>query len=211
MTSAQTGSVDHLVFGAGNLEDGIEFIEEMLGVRAALGGKHVGRGTHNALLSLGNGAYLEIIAPDPEQGVSAMPLPFGLGATMVPHLVTWAAKAPDIETRLEAARGAGYEGQLVTMSRKLPDGQLLAWSLTFPPPALAGGVAPFLIRWEPGPHPSETSPTGCALQSMRGEHPDPAPVRRLLDALEVDLEVDEGPAPALIVTIHSPKGIIELR
>ena len=180
-------------------------------MRAAQGGKHVGRGTHNALLSLGNGSYLEIIAPDPEQDVSAMPLPFGLAATMVPHLVTWAAKAPDLETRLEAARGAGYEGQLVTMSRKLPDGQLLEWSLTFPPPALAGGVAPFLIRWEPGPHPSETSPTGCALESMRGEHPDPLPVRRLLEAMDVKLLVSDGPTPALIATIRCPKGLVELR
>jgi hypothetical protein len=208
---SSVGSVDHLVFGAGDLEDGIALIEEKLGVRAAPGGKHVGRGTHNALLSLGNGAYLEIIAPDPEQDVPAMPLPFGLDAAAAPRLVTWAAKAPDIETRLEAARTAGYEGSLVTMSREMPDGGVLKWSLTFPPPASADGVAPFLIRWEPGPHPSETSPGGCELESMRGEHPDPAPVRRLLEAMSVDLPVNEGPTPALIATIRCPKGLVELR
>ncbi len=203
--------IDHLVFAAPDLDQGVALIEEKLGVRAAAGGKHVGRGTHNALLSFGNGAYLEIIAPDPEQGGVTMPLPFGLDANGPSRLVTWAAQAPDIERRLEAARAAGYEGQLLTMSRELPDGSRLAWSLTFPPPKLGGGVVPFLIRWEPGPHPSETSPGGCELVDLRGEHPDAEPVRKLLQAMDVELPIAEGPAPALIATVRGPNGVVELR
>ena len=203
--------LDHLVFAVADLDAGMALIEERLGIRPAPGGKHVARGTHNALLSLGRSTYLEIIAPDPAQP-GARPLPFGLEGLREPRLVTWAAKAPDIEQRVETARAAGYDpGAIVQMSRELPDGGRLNWSLTLPRPDAGDGLVPFLIRWEPGPHPSETSPPGCDLIALRREHPEPERVRAVLGALGVELPVERAPEPALIATIRGPKGEVELR
>jgi len=70
---------------------------------------------------------------------------------------------------------------------------------------------PFLIRWAPGLHPSETSRGGCELTSLRGEHPQPERVLGLLQAMNVELPVSHGPAPALIATIRSPNGLVEVR
>ena len=45
--------IDHLIYGAPDLEMGMATVEALLGVRPALGGKHIGIGTHNALAALG--------------------------------------------------------------------------------------------------------------------------------------------------------------
>ncbi len=62
--------LDHLVMAAHTLEQGVAWCEAVLGATPAAGGKHVGMGTHNRLLSIGSvafpQAYLEIIAIDPE-------------------------------------------------------------------------------------------------------------------------------------------------
>jgi hypothetical protein len=58
--------IDHLVVLARGLDRAIDDFEQRLGVRATLGGRHEAFGTHNALLSLGEDCYLELIAPEPD-------------------------------------------------------------------------------------------------------------------------------------------------
>lgn len=204
--------VDHLVYGVAELGRGISAVEGLLGVRAMAGGKHVGLGTHNALLLLGGEAYLEIIAPDPEQPSPPRPRPFGLDGLREARLVAWAAKATDIEAQAERARAAGVDvGSVLRMSRVRPDGRRLEWSLTYREELLGDGLVPFLISWEPGPHPSETSPGGWRLVSLRGEHPEPGRIKRMLAALGMEMAITAGPEPVLVAAIEGPQGIVELR
>jgi hypothetical protein len=97
------------------------------------------------------------------------------------------------------------------MTRERPDGSRLAWRLTRSLHVTGDGLVPFLIAWEPGAHPSETSPAGCRLVALRGEHPEPEVIRRLLDAVGVTLAVTQGPRPALIATVAGVLGTAELR
>jgi hypothetical protein len=46
---------------------------------------------------------------------------------------------------------------------------------------------------------------------VRAEHPDADRVQKMIDALNLDLRVQKGSAPALIATIDSPRGRVELR
>ena len=211
MAYVRQGSVDHLVYAVADLDTGIAEMERLLGVKAAPGGKHTGRGTHNALLSLGKGCYLEIIAPDPEQPPPAAPLPFGLDRLREPRLVTWAVRVPDIEERVDKARKAGYDpGAVLPMSRKLPNGGELRWLLAVNAEPAGDGIVPFLIQWEPGKHPSETAPAGAHLSDLQAEHPCPDAVNPMLEAIGADLTVTESARPALIATIEGPKGMVVL-
>ena len=55
--------IDHIVIGAATLRQGADWVERHLGARPSGGGVHEGAGTHNLLLGLGSGCYLEVIAP----------------------------------------------------------------------------------------------------------------------------------------------------
>ncbi|MEN3325857.1 MAG: hypothetical protein V7638_664 [Acidobacteriota bacterium] len=88
--------LDHLVYATPDLEATCRDLEIRLGVRASAGGQHPGRGTHNALLSIGPRAYLEIIAPDPLQP-EIRPVWFGLDQLTAPKLITWAMRVGDLE------------------------------------------------------------------------------------------------------------------
>ena len=92
--------IDHLIYGAPDLDNTIDDLERRFGVRAAAGGKHVGIGTHNALLALGPRTYLEVIAPDPDQPSPANPRPFGLDELTSPRLVGWALGCDNIDAAI---------------------------------------------------------------------------------------------------------------
>jgi hypothetical protein len=211
MAFAGDTSVDHLVYAVPDLGAGTDDIERQLGVRAAYGGKHTGRGTHNALISLGAGTYLEIIAPDLDQPPPQFPRPFGLDSLREPRLVTWAVRVSGIEHRAEIARSAGYDpGGVVEMTRRTPAGHELRWRLTLRLDLPGDGVVPFLIEWDADEHPSETAPGGAGLIDLEAEHPRPGHVAAMLEAIRVELPLTESARPALIATIEGPAGTVVL-
>ena len=187
-------------------------LEETLGVRPAMGGRHPGFGTHNALLSLGPDAYLELLAVDPDQERPPRSKTMELLDIATPRLINWAIRTDDIDTLVMRSRSAGYDpGRILRMQRQRPDGQVIEWRLTSDPPDWPGALVPFVIDWETSPHPAASSPKGVSLSQLRAEHPQPSSVLPALRALQADLGVAHGPQPALIATVETPKGTVELR
>ena len=204
--------IDHLVYATPDLNTGIEAIEKLTGVRATPGGQHPGRGTRNALIALGPTSYLEIIGPDPEQPAPPNPRPFGIDGLKAPRLARWVVKGQNLEQlAAEASRKGIQLGEVTSGKRQRPDDVLLTWRYTDPRVDLADGLVPFFIDWGESPHPAATAAKGLTLIALRAEHPDAARVRKILTQLGLDLPVRTGPAPALIATIDSPRGRVELR
>ena len=200
--------IDHLVYATPDLATTVEALTDRLGIAPTPGGTHPGRGTRNALVGLGDGAYLEIIGPDPEQPVPTNPRPFGVDALSTPALVSWSARpALPLEVVVEAARANGYDlGPIVAMSRHRPDGVLLEWRLSVPEPtASEGGVLPFVIDWDAAPHPSASLPPGVVLDELRLEHPEPERIAAVLAALGgAGAVIVPGARPRLSATLHTP-------
>src|SRR5262245_34518182 len=164
-------NLDHILLGVSDLDSGIAWVEQRTGVRAVFGGVHPGRGTRNALLSLGPQRYLEIIAPDPQQPGKGWY--DRLSAIIEPRLFDWAVHTSDIVSLARQAVAAVFlidgpnDG-----SRARPDGRTLHWK-TFTLRDNRGGLLPFFIEWSRDSlHPSEDAPKGCTLKRFFVESAD---------------------------------------
>lgn len=204
--------VDHLVYAVPDFQNGLEAVEELLGVRATPGGQHPNWGTRNALIALGPDIYLEIIGPDPELPPPPQGRVFGIDELDAPGLVTWAAKASELKKQVAQLSEKGLQmGKVRTGSRTKPDGELLSWQLTDPYTVLGDGLIPFLIDWGDSPHPARNAVKGGQLLELRAEHPRPAEINALLKVLDIDLPVRKGTAPRLTAIIQTPGENIRLQ
>lgn len=203
--------LDHLVYAVPHLEEGVAAVERLLGVPASPGGQHLGLGTHNRLFGLRDGAYLEVVAPDPRQPQPSGPRWFGLDDLSAPRLVTWCVRAGDLHAAISAVGRAGVSlGRPREGSRERPDGSTLSWTFTDPWADRAGGTVPFCIDWGGGAHPSETLPAECGCLGVRVEHPEAETVGVALRALGLDTSVSTGHAPRVFARLETPNGIVEL-
>jgi hypothetical protein len=197
--------LDHILLGCPTLESGIAFVEQRTGVRAAFGGVHPGRGTENALLSLGTRRYLEIIAPDPKQGrVEQFSI---ITELKEPRLIGWAAHPGDLDalSKKLGEEGVALEGPRAG-SRARPDGRVLHWK-TLNLKEDGSGLLPFFIEWSAdSPHPSADAPKGCSLARFEAATPDPEALSKQIALLGLDLAVVKADKPQLRATIAGPKG-----
>ncbi len=202
-----TASIDHLVYACPDLDAAIAELTRLTGVRPQGGGQHLGLGTHNALLSLGEHTYLEVIAPDPAQPKTGQPLPFGLDHLTAPALRAWAASPSDLDAAVKQARAQGFDyGDIVVRNRRTASGAQLTWRMTTYPHDGALNVIPFLIDWGTEVHPAQTAPSGLQLTEFRILAPDPYQVSSELRAVGLDLPVDQADAPALHAVLTGPDG-----
>lgn len=203
--AAPAAQIDHIMLGIDDLDRGVKAFEEATGVKPVYGGKHP-RGTHNALVSLGDGTYLEIIAV--QKGITPPDDFAGLDQLHTLTPIGWAVSSRDsalLRSQLQSA------GLVVTEpapgSRTTPAGKTLSWQ-TFD---LQENFeeAPFFIVWSAQTaHPSTTSPDGCKLQQWRVAGPHQKNLEQLRRTLDLRVDVADAKTTAMRLAISCPKGAV---
>jgi len=198
--------LDHIAIAGETLEAAAAHVEAVLGVPLQAGGVHVEMGTHNRLLSLGPGVYLEAIAVNPDAAHPERPRWFNLdGFAGPPRLSNWIARCDDLVAALaEAPEGMGVP---IGFSR----GEY-TWSMAVPGNGRLpfDGAAPALIEWETALHPADRlTDRGCRLVGLEVQHPE---MDRLLAAFPALGQIEEvtflrGATPRLAARIDTPAGL----
>ena len=213
-----TLKTDHLVVGADSVEQGVAWLNEKLGVSIPEGGEHPAMGTHNHLMSLGNGVFIEVIAVNPAAPSPNRPRWFALDDPAIaaslatsPKLLTWAVNTTDINSILaqsDVDLGVAeplMRGDLNWLISIRKDGSLPA-----------GGLLPAVLQWHSTSHPSEKmADLGCRLKSISLTTKSPEWLRVQLEKISAADLVEVKAAnyeqlPGVRAVLSTPTGDVSL-
>ncbi len=205
--------LDHIAVVAPDLETGVAWVRETLGVEMSPGGSHPEMGTHNRLARLGDDVFLEVIAVEPGASRPKHRRWFGLDDTEEiardwhagRRLRAYVARCSGLaDTIGERSDVFGSPMQISRGDRRWlfgvrPDGTLPA-----------DGALPCLIDWGPRGTPAPAMPDlGLSLKSLDVETPEPDAIRAALDAIGMADKPDVRPGATvkLIAAIDTPHGV----
>lgn len=134
--------IDHVLVAVDDLDIAIETYER-LGFQVLRGGKHPNMGTHNALVPLADGTYLELIGVwDTELAQERAPYVVAALANEN-RLARFVLESNDLDGDVIAMRARGFDiGDAQAGERERPDGQRVAWRSALP----ADARFPFVIQ-----------------------------------------------------------------
>lgn len=212
--------IDHLVFAAATLDEGVAWCREALGIEPAGGGQHALMGTHNRVFRIDapgfERAYFEIIAIDPAAPAPGRARWFDLDDGRMrellaqgPRLIHFVASTTDVRAAVAALAAQGIDrGPPIPAERGA-----LRWKITVRADGrrLLEGTLPTLIEWNSA-HPCDSLPASAiALQSLAVTHPQAERLRAAYATLGLtQVAVQEG-EPQLVATLSTPKGLVPIQ
>ncbi len=196
--------LDHLAVAGQDLAEATEHVTRALGVAPRPGGEHAVFFTHNTLLGLEDGLYLEAIAINPDAPKPDRARWFDLDRFEgAPRLTNWICRCDDLDAAL-AALPEGF-GAPVALQR----GDL-RWRMAVPQSGILpfDNCAPALMQWEGDAHPAaRLTPSGCGLETLTVSHPDAEALAALIRPHLSDARVSFVTGPAgLTAAFSTPTG-----
>jgi len=204
--------IDHIVYAVVDLEETMDVFEKATGIRPVFGGYHTHQGTKNAIVNLGEAAYLEFLAKDDTN--LAIPPPRWMGIDLIqrPQMTRWSLKSADLVKDSGILKKYNAElGEIQGGQRRMTTGALLSWQMIMPLAAPEVDVIPFMTDWQTSAvHPTSQLPTQCRLLAMEFSDPQPDLLAATLDQLGLDVSVLKADQTAIRAKIEGPAGIIWL-
>ena len=203
--------LDHIVYVVPNLEKACDRLELLLGIRPVFGGYHQTKGTKNALLNLGNNCYLELLAIDKKNKKIKAPRWMGVDVCKDARITRWAIKSTRLKTDNKLLQKYDTNmGKIDGGQRETQDGNLLKWKMILPLAKPAIEILPFMVDWgKSSVHPTNKLEDVCQLVGLKAYHPSPKNIQPTLDALDLGCVVQQSPVVRLIISIDSPRGLVE--
>lgn len=200
--------LDHVAVSGETLDEARAFVEEALGVPLQPGGRHAVFNTHNALLGLEDGLYLEAIAIDPEAPAPDRPRWFDLDRFEgPPRLTNWICRTDRLT---DATEKIPFDfGDPVDLERGT-----LRWQMAVPESGALpfDNCAPALMQWKTDVHPAtRLEQSGVRLRRLVIRHPQAGVLSEALLPLLSDMRVvfDTG-SPGLLAEFDTPHGVREI-
>lgn len=199
-----TLELDHLAVAGVTLDAATTHIEQSLGEPMQPGGEHAVFHTHNTLMGLADGLYLEAISINPTAPTPDRARWFDLDRfSGTPRLCNWICRCENLDAAL-AELPDGF-GAPVALQR----GDL-RWRMAVPKSGVLpfDNCAPALIEWQTQDHPARMLRTApLRLTELRISHPDATELDRLMAPVLSDRRIAyvEG-APGLGATFDWGQG-----
>lgn len=171
--------IDHVIYGTADLDVAAARVEADLGLTASPGGRHEGLGTHNRIVPLGDGSFIELLAVADAREAAGSELGAALVAAIARRegLLAWAVAVEDVAA--VAARlgtpllGVGRQGRTARLTAVVE--------------ALAEPCLPFFI--ERGAPRADAAGGGISWIEVAG---DPLRIEDWVDEAELPVRVAAG-------------------
>ncbi len=193
--------IDHVLFGAADLEAAGDRLEAEFGLPSVPGGRHRDWGTGNRIAPLGS-FYLELIGVLDQEVAAGNFLGRYLHEQVADRdrLVGWCL-ATDVQTTADR-----LSLEVTPSSRTLPDGRSIDWRLAGLSEAIESRYLPFFIQWDV---PGELHPGRMSVRP-RIEVTDSPVVEVAGDAAQLSSWLG-GTLPDWVVIVDGTTGIQALR
>lgn len=204
--------IDHLVYCVRDLKEAIAQFENEFGISPAIGGRHIHKGTHNAIVNLGNNSYLEILAIDHSNESVKGDRWMGIDLLEESKMTRWALKSIDLKSDVKAIQKINPDLCEISQGQRItPDGKTLKWSMSLPLSKPEVEIIPFFVDWSQSDvYPTDNLSQTCELINVEFSHPKPKEIIDCYEELDFGLDVLENDVVNFKASFIGPKGVFVL-